>query len=120
MVTYNATHERGCSACLTPLNDVFKALADAIRRHLLDCLYERDGQTLGDLVAGLAMSRFGVMKHLRVLEEANLVVTRRKGREKLHYLNPMPIQMVYDRWVGKYRRGWTRRLSHIKNMLEES
>ncbi len=102
------------------MDDVFKALADASRRHLLDCLYKRDGRTLGELVAELDMSRFGVMKHLLVLERANLVVTRRKGREKLHYLNPIPIQIAYDRWVGKYRRGWTRRLAHMKTVLEES
>src|SRR5690554_8199697 len=81
---------------------VFRALADPTRRFLLDLLYERDGRTLTELESGLEMTRFGVMKHLKVLEEANLVVTRRSGREKLHFLNPVPIRMVHDRWIDKY------------------
>src|ERR671935_785379 len=83
---------------------VFKALADAGRRRLLDRLFERDGQTLLELCEALpGMTRFGVMKHLRVLEDAGLVSTRRVGREKLHYLNPVPIRLIHDRWIGKYR-----------------
>lgn len=99
---------------------VFKALADPSRRHLLDRLYKRDGQTLGELAAELEMTRFGVMKHLRVLEAANLVVARRSGREKLHYLNTVPIQLIYDRWVGKYRARWSRALARLKKELEGS
>jgi DNA-binding transcriptional ArsR family regulator len=82
---------------------VFKALADPTRRFLLDLLFQRDGRTLKELESELAMTRFGVMKHLRVLEEANLVLTRRSGREKLHFLNPIPIRVIHDRWIGKYR-----------------
>src|SRR5437762_12427901 len=85
------------------MGDVFKALADANRRKLLDRLFRRDGQTLSELCERVAMTRFGVMKHLRVLEEAGLLVARRNGREKLHYLNPMPIRLVHDRWVSTYR-----------------
>ncbi|HZZ00969.1 MAG TPA: helix-turn-helix domain-containing protein [Candidatus Baltobacteraceae bacterium] len=102
------------------MDDVFKALADPSRRHLLDSLYRKDGQTLGRLAAELDMTRFGVMKHLRVLEEAHLVVTRRRGREKLHYLNPVPIQSLYDRWVDKYRRRTSRALTDLKRELEEA
>jgi DNA-binding transcriptional ArsR family regulator len=84
-------------------DDVFKALADPSRRWLLDSLFDEDGQTLTELSARLpVMTRFGVMKHLRILESAGLVVTRRFGREKLHYLNPMPIRLMHDRWIGKY------------------
>src|SRR5262247_2576001 len=82
---------------------VFKALADPTRRYLLDRLYAHDGRTLTELESELEMTRFGVMKHLRLLEDAGLVVTRRSGREKLHYLNPMPIRMIHDRWIDKYR-----------------
>src|SRR5947208_7719364 len=82
---------------------VFKALADPTRRFLLDRLFERDGRTLTDLESELDMTRFGVMKHLRVLEDAGLVVTRRSGREKLHFLNPVPIRLIHDRWIDKYR-----------------
>ena len=101
---------------------VFKALADETRRRLLDLLSERDGQTLSELCAQAAqsMTRFGCMKHLQVLEEAGLVTTRKVGREKLHYLNPIPIQQVYDRWVSKYAQPWTRSLSVLKHVLEES
>jgi DNA-binding transcriptional ArsR family regulator len=101
------------------MDAVFKALADATRRSLLDELYERDGQTLGALEARLPMTRFGVMKHLKVLEEAGLVVTRRRGREKLHFLNPVPIRLVHDRWVSKYREPLAAALSELKHDLEE-
>jgi DNA-binding transcriptional ArsR family regulator len=104
----------------TPVVDeVFKALADPTRRALLDLLFEEDGQTLTALERGLPMSRFGVMKHLRVLEEANLVLTRRRGREKLHFLNPVPIRLVHDRWVSKYAEPWAAALTGIKRELEE-
>jgi uncharacterized protein YndB with AHSA1/START domain len=97
---------------------VFRALADPNRRELLDTLFERDGRTLGELQAGLPMTRFGVMKHLRLLEKAGLVVTRRQGREKLHFLNPVPIRLVHDRWVSKYAAPWTAALGEIKQTLE--
>src|SRR5213082_3240878 len=97
---------------------VFKALADPTRRRLLDRLFEREGLTLSELESEVAMTRFGVMKHLRVLEEAGLVVTRRSGREKLHYLNPMPIRLVHDRWVSKYRAPFAAALSEMKTRLE--
>lgn len=100
------------------LDEVFKALADPTRRQLLDALFREDGQTLGALEARFEISRFGVMKHLRQLEEAGLVVTRRKGREKLHFLNPVPIRLVHDRWVSKYAEVWTSVLSGIKDRLE--
>jgi DNA-binding transcriptional ArsR family regulator len=99
---------------------VFKALADATRRHLLDQLFERDGRTLGELEAGLEMTRFGVMKHLRVLEDAGLVIHRRSGREKLHYLNPMPIRLLHDRWIDKYTERRVAALAELKSELEES
>ena len=98
---------------------VFKALADPTRRGLLDELFKRDGQSLSALEQGLPMTRFGVMKHLKVLEEANLVVTRRRGREKLHYLNPVPIQQVYERWVSKYAQPVAVGLTGLKRELEE-
>jgi uncharacterized protein YndB with AHSA1/START domain/biotin operon repressor len=98
---------------------VFKALADPTRRHLLDGLFKRDGQTLGELGHRLKMTRFGVMKHLRVLEEAGLVVTRRQGREKLHYLNPVPIRLIHDRWIDKYTERFAAVLSDLKHELEE-
>src|SRR5438067_3383609 len=101
------------------VDDVFKALADPSRRKLLDRLFKRDGQTLGELCERVAMTRFGVMKHLRVLEEAGLVATRKSGREKLHYLNPMPIRLVHDRWVSKYRAPFAAALSELKTTLEE-
>ena len=97
---------------------MFRALADPTRRSLLDELYRRDGQTLGMLEQRFAMSRFGVMKHLKVLEEASLVVTRRRGREKLHFLNPVPIRLVHDRWVHKYAEPWVAGLGEIKERLE--
>ncbi len=98
---------------------VFKALADPTRRDLLDELFKQDGQTLIQLERRPAMTRFGVMKHLRVLEEAGLIVTRRRGREKLHFLNPVPIRLVHDRWVSKYAEPWTANLSELKRELEE-
>jgi DNA-binding transcriptional ArsR family regulator len=98
---------------------VFRALADRTRRHLLDRLHERDGRTLTGLESELAMSRFGVMKHLRVLEEAGLVVTRRRGREKLHFLNPMPIRLIHDRWINKYTEHRVSALAELKTGLEE-
>jgi DNA-binding transcriptional ArsR family regulator len=101
------------------VDEVFKALADPTRRELLDRLRAQDGQTLGALEARLPMSRFGVMKHLRVLEEANLVVTRRRGREKLHFLNPIPIRRIHDRWVSKYAEPWASALTDLKRDLEE-
>ena len=100
------------------MDDVFKALADPTRRRLLDELFERDGQTLGSLEQRLPMTRFGVMKHLRVLEQAGLVVTKRRGREKLHFLNPVPIRLVHDRWVSKYAEPWAATLSDLKHQLE--
>ncbi len=102
------------------MDEVFKALADPTRRELLDRLFEQDGQSLSALEADLPMSRFGVMKHLRVLEEAGLVTTRRSGREKLHFLNPVPIRLIHDRWVGKYAQPWASALSELKQDLEKS
>lgn len=96
----------------------FRALADPSRRSLLDRLFERDGQTLGELCAMAAMTRFGVMKHLRVLEAAGLVTTRRVGREKFHYLNPVPIRLIHDRWITKYAASWVGRLGDLKRELE--
>jgi DNA-binding transcriptional ArsR family regulator len=101
------------------MEPVFKALADPTRRGLLDALFERDGQTLTELEQRLPMTRFGVMKHLRVLEEANLVATRRRGREKLHHLNPVPIQLVYERWVSKYAQPVAAGLTGLKRELEQ-
>jgi DNA-binding transcriptional ArsR family regulator len=101
------------------MDEVFKALADPTRRLLLDELYRRDGQTLTELESRVEMTRFGVMKHLRVLEEAHLVTTRRRGREKLHFLNPVPIRLVHDRWVSKYAEPWASELSELKHTLEE-
>lgn len=101
------------------MDEVFKALADPTRRSLLDELFERDGQTLSELEGRLPMSRFGVMKHLKVLEEAGLVTTQRRGREKLHFLNPVPIRLVHDRWVSKYAEPWASALSELKQEIEE-
>ncbi|NWG17186.1 MAG: SRPBCC domain-containing protein [Chloroflexi bacterium] len=98
---------------------VFKALADANRRTLLDALFAKDGQSLGELCEHIQMTRFGVMKHLQVLEEAGLVVTQKVGREKRHYLNAVPIQMVYDRWVNKYMQPWANALTRLKSIIEE-
>ena len=101
------------------MDDVFRALADPTRRGLLDELFKEDGQTLTALEERLPMSRFGVMKHLKVLEEANLVVTKRRGREKLHFLNPVPIRLVHDRWVSKYAEPWAATLTGLKRTLED-
>jgi uncharacterized protein YndB with AHSA1/START domain len=100
------------------VDDVFRALADPTRRSLLDELFREDGQTLGALEKRFEMSRFGVMKHLHQLEEAGLVVTKRRGREKLHFLNPVPIRLVHDRWVSKYAEPWAAALSGLKSRLE--
>jgi DNA-binding transcriptional ArsR family regulator len=99
---------------------VFKALADPTRRHLLDRLFERDGQSLSELEAELAMTRFGAMKHLRLLEDAGLVVSRRSGREKHHFLNPIPIRLIHDRWIDKYTEHRVSALAELKTRLEES
>jgi uncharacterized protein YndB with AHSA1/START domain len=101
------------------MDEVFRALADPTRRGLLDALYGKDGQSLTELEAVSPMTRFGVMKHLGVLEAASLVVTRRRGREKLHFLNPVPIRLVHDRWVSKYAQPWAAALSGLKHQLEE-
>jgi uncharacterized protein YndB with AHSA1/START domain/DNA-binding transcriptional ArsR family regulator len=101
------------------MDAVFRALADPTRRKLLDELFERDGQTLTALEERLPMTRFGVMKHLRVLAEASLVTTRWRGREKLHFLNPVPIRLVHDRWVSKYAEPWAATLTGLKHDIEE-
>ncbi len=98
---------------------VFKALADATRRLLLDMLFARDGQTLTELESELEMTRFGVMKHLRLLEKAGLVVTKRAGREKLHFLNAVPIRMIHDRWIDKYTERHVSALLELKAELED-
>jgi len=100
------------------MDDVFRALADPTRRSLLDELFKQDGQTLSALEERLPMTRFGVMKHLKLLEEAGLVVTRRRGREKLHFLNAVPIRLLHDRWVSKYTEPWVAALSDLKTKLE--
>src|SRR6202048_4708104 len=101
------------------MDEVFRALADPTRRSLLDELFREDGQTLSALEGRLPMTRFGVMKHLKQLEEAGLVVTKRRGREKLHFLNPVPIRLVHDRWVSKYAEPWAATLSNLKRKLED-
>src|SRR3954463_8792876 len=101
------------------MDAVFRALGDPTRRSLLDELFKADGQTLGALEERLPMTRFGVMKHLKVLEQAGLVVTRRHGREKRHFLNPVPIRLVHDRWVSKYAEPWAATLSELKTNLED-
>jgi DNA-binding transcriptional ArsR family regulator len=98
---------------------VFKALADPTRRLLLDRLFERDGRTLGELESQLEMTRFGVMKHLRVLEEAGLVASRKVGRTRLHHLNPVPIRQIHDRWIDKYTEHRVSALAELKTQLEE-
>jgi DNA-binding transcriptional ArsR family regulator len=100
------------------MDEVFKALADPSRRTLLDALFARDGQTLSELEARLPMTRFGVMKHLKVLEGARLVTSKRRGREKLHFLNPVPIRLIHDRWVSKYAGLWAAGLSALKKDIE--
>src|SRR5215475_1442354 len=102
------------------MDDVFRALADASRRELLDRLHAQNGQTLNELCARLAMTRQAVSKHLAILEDANLVVTVRRGREKLHYLNPVPIHEIAERWIGKYERTRLQALSDMKKALEKS
>lgn len=111
LVTY--THS------MTDDDRVFKALADPTRRHLLDRLFARDGRTLTDLESDLEMTRFGVMKHLRVLEDAGLVVTRKVGREKLHFLNVVPIRLIHDRWIDKFTERRVSALTDLKRRLEE-
>ncbi|MGQ0570272.1 MAG: ArsR/SmtB family transcription factor [Armatimonadota bacterium] len=101
------------------MDAVFRALADPTRRGLLDELFKQDGQTLSALGRRLTMTRFGVMKHLRVLEEAGLMVTKRRGREKLHFLNPVPIRLIHDRWIDKYTEPWAAMLSGLKKRIEE-
>src|SRR5258708_37037853 len=108
MVTYNRFMD----------DDVFRALSDPTRRSLLDELFKQDGQTLSALEGRLTMTRFGVMKHLKILEKAGLVATRRRGREKLHYLNAIPIRLIHDRWVSKYAEPWAAALSGLKRELE--
>jgi DNA-binding transcriptional ArsR family regulator len=98
---------------------VFRALADPTRRFLLDRLFVRDGRTLTELESELDMTRFGVMKHLRVLEEAGLVAARKSGREKLHFLNPVPIRLIHDRWIDKYTERRVSALTELKSELEE-
>jgi uncharacterized protein YndB with AHSA1/START domain len=100
------------------MDEVFKALGSPTRRAILDELFREDGQTLGALDARFAMTRFGVMRHLKQLEDAGLIVTKRRGREKLHYLNPVPIRLVHDRWVSKYAEPWASTLSELKTRLE--
>ncbi len=100
------------------MDTVFRALADASRRQLLDRLHSKNGQTLGGLCEGLAMSRQAVTKHLAILEEANLVATKRQGREKLHFINPVPINDIAERWIGKFEHGRLAALSDLKRKLE--
>jgi DNA-binding transcriptional ArsR family regulator len=107
MVARDVSHDR-----------VFKALADTTRRFLLDLLFQRDGRTLTELESPLEMTRFGVMKHLRVLEQAGLVITRWSGREKLHFLNPVPIRLIHDRWIHKYAEHQVSALADLKAELE--
>jgi DNA-binding transcriptional ArsR family regulator len=102
------------------MDDVFRALADPTRRAILDALFVEDGQSLGALEARFDMTRFGVMKHLGILEDARLVITRRRGREKLHFLNPVPIRLVHDRWTSKYAQPWAAALSGLKTELERT
>jgi DNA-binding transcriptional ArsR family regulator len=104
---------------MTDDDRVFKALADPTRRFLLDLLFRCDGRTLTELESELSMTRFGVAKHLKVLEEANLVVARRSGREKLHFLNPVPIRQIHDRWIDKYTEHQATALVDLKNALED-
>ena len=116
------TRDRLVTYCPAMLDEdlIFKALADSSRRQLLDLLYQRDGQTLGELEAPLAMTRFGVMKHLKVLENAGLIATRRAGREKHHFLNAVPIRLIHDRWIDKYTEPQVSALAELKATLENS
>ena len=104
---------------MTDDDRVFKALADPTRRFLLDLLFRRDGRTLTELESELEMTRFGVAKHLKVLEDADLVVVRRSGREKLHFLNPVPIRLIHDRWIDKYTEHHVTALADLKRALED-
>ncbi|HEY0583003.1 MAG TPA: metalloregulator ArsR/SmtB family transcription factor [Chloroflexota bacterium] len=104
---------------MTDDDRVFKALADPTRRFLLDRLFVRDGRTLTELESELEMTRFGVMKHLRILEDAGLVVTRKAGREKLHFLNAVPIRLIHDRWIDKFTERRVSALTDLKRQLEE-
>src|SRR5215210_4405071 len=104
---------------MTDDDRIFKALADPTRRFLLDRLFKRDGRTLTELESELEMTRFGVMKHLRVLEDAGLVITRKVGREKLHYLNAVPIRLIHDRWIDKFTERRVSALTDLKRQLEE-
>src|ERR1700712_1779769 len=104
---------------MTDDDRVFKALADPTRRLLLDRLFARDGRTLTELESELEMTRFGVMKHLRVLEDAELIVTRRSGREKMHFINPVPIRLIHDRWIDKFTEHRVSALTDLKRQLEE-
>src|SRR3954467_2191021 len=113
------TNESPILSVMTDDDLVFKALADPTRRFLLDRLHARDGRTLTELESQLEMTRFGVMKHLRVLEEAGLVLTRKKGREKLHFLNPVPIRLIHDRWIDKYTERRVSALADLKTELEK-
>ena len=119
MVNLTGDHIVTYSPLVTDEDHVFKALADPTRRFLLDLLFQRDGRTLKELESGLEMTRFGVMKHLKVLEEAGLVVTRRSGREKLHFLNAVPIRMIHDRWIDKYTEPRVSALLALKAELEK-
>ena len=113
------TCDQKVTYCKAVDNDqVFKALADPTRRLLLDLLFERDGRTLTELESAHDMSRYGVMKHLRILESAGLVITRRSGREKLHYLNPLPIRQIHDRWIDKFTQHRATALIDLKKDLE--
>ena len=105
-------------SCVDDDDLVLKALASPVRRLLLDLLFARDGRALVELESELEMTRIGVMKHLRVLEDAGLIVTRRSGREKLHFLNPVPIRLIYDRWIDKYRERQVSALADLKSELE--
>lgn len=109
------------SPIIEPVDDdrVFKALADPTRRQLLDRLFERDGRSLTELESEMDMTRFGVAKHLRVLEDAGLVITRRMGREKLHFLNPVPIRLIHDRWIDKYTAAPASALADLKRVIEQ-
>jgi DNA-binding transcriptional ArsR family regulator len=121
MVTYSRVMDESSGGPQRDDDDrVFKALADPTRRFLLDRLFERDGRTLGELESELEMTRFGVAKHLRLLEEAGLVVSRRQGREKLHYLNPVPIRLIHDRWIDKYTEDRAAALTDLKRTLEQA
>ncbi|MFP5071855.1 ArsR/SmtB family transcription factor [Pseudonocardia nantongensis] len=105
---------------MTDVDAVFRALADPTRRQILDRLHEHSGQTLGELCRGLGMSRQAVSKHLALLEDAGLVSTLRRGREKLHHLDPVPIQEIHDRWIGKFERGRVQVITGLRTALEDS